>query len=141
MTFIVRKGVPEILELWKKLLKGHKQGTLGSDDRELFKKWAKAIAQLRDNPAYPGLHTHEISDLSRRYGRKVFQSYLENHTPAAGRLFWVYGPGEGEITVIGLEPHPEDRKSRGYDRVRLSDLPPRVPPPAPKPSQPRKRRS
>jgi hypothetical protein len=43
-------------------------------------------------------------------------------------MFWVYGPGEGEITVVGLEPHPEDRKSRGYDRVGLSDLPAAVPP-------------
>ncbi|HLM67248.1 MAG TPA: hypothetical protein VK358_06960, partial [Longimicrobium sp.] len=47
--------------------------------------------------------------------------------PGAGRMFWVYGPGEGEITVVGLEPHPEDRKSKGYDRVSLSDLPPVVP--------------
>ena len=36
-------------------------------------------------------------------------------------MFWVYGPGETEITDVGLEPHPEDRKSRGYDRVSLSD--------------------
>lgn len=43
-------------------------------------------------------------------------------------MFWVYGPSDGEITVVGLEPHPEDRKSRGYDRVSLSNLPPLVPP-------------
>lgn len=93
-------------------------------NRELFKKWSRALERLRDNPFHPGLRTHEISDLTRRFGCKVFQSYLENNTPGAGRLFWVYGPGEGEITVVGLEPHPEDRKSRGYDRVSLSDLPP-----------------
>jgi hypothetical protein len=145
VPFIVRKGVPEILELWKRLLKGYKQDALEADDRELFKKWAKAVARLRDDPFHPGLKSHEIADLSRRYGRKVFQSYLENNTPAAGRLFWVYGPGEGEITVIGLEPHPEDRKSRGYDRVSLSGLPAIVPPPAPaeqpaqNPRQPRRR--
>lgn len=123
MPFIVRKGVPRLLELWKTLLKGHRQNTLDAKDRELFKKWAKALAHLRDDPFYPGLRTHEIGPLSHRYGSKVFQSYLENNTPGAGRMFWVYGPGKGEITVIGLEPHPEDRKSRGYDRVRLSDLP------------------
>ena len=131
MPFIVRKGVPGILELWKALLKGYKQNSLDAEDRELFKKWAKAIAHLRDDPFHPGLRTHEISDLSRRFGRKVFQSYLENNTPGAGRMFWVYGPGEGEITVVGIEPHPEDRKSRGYDRVNLADLPPPAPPPAP----------
>lgn len=127
MRFIVRKGVPGILELWKRLLKGYKQNNLAADDRELFKRWAKAIDRLRDDPFYPGLKSHEITDLTRRAGRKVFQSYLENNTPAAGRMYWVYGPGEGEISVLGLEPHPEDRKSRGYDRVSLSDLPPLVP--------------
>jgi hypothetical protein len=130
VPFIVRKGVPGILELWKTLLKGYKQGVLDAEDRELFKKWSKAIERLRDDPFYPGLKSHEITDLTRRFGRKVFQSYLENNTPSAGRLFWVYGPGEGEITVLGLEPHPEDRKNKGYDRVNLSDLPPAAPPSA-----------
>jgi hypothetical protein len=129
VPFIVRKGVPAILDLWKRLLKGYKQGNLNAEDLELFKKWAKAVARLREDPFYPGLKSHEITDLTRRYGRKVFQSYLENNTPAAGRMFWVYGPGESEITVIGLEPHPEYRKSRGYDRVSLSDLPPVIPSP------------
>jgi hypothetical protein len=54
---------------------------------------------------------------------KVWQSYLDNRTPAAGRLFWVYGPGKNEITIIGLEPHPEDKKKSGYEKVRLSELP------------------
>jgi hypothetical protein len=142
VPFIVRKGVPEILALWKRLLKGHKQDALNPEDRALFKKWAKAVSRLADDPFYPGLKSHEIADLTRRYGRKVFQSYLENNTPAAGRTFWVYGPGESEITVIGLEPHPEDRKSRGYDRVSLGNLPPIVPSPAPaeqpEPDPPRK---
>lgn len=25
-------------------------------------------------------------------------------------MYWVYGPDQKEITVIGLEPHPEDAK-------------------------------
>ncbi len=28
--------------------------------------------------------------------------------------------GQGEITVIGLEPHPESKKKDGYDKVKLS---------------------
>lgn len=140
MSFIVRKDVPGILELWKTLLKAYKQGTLDAEDRELFKKWSKAVERLREDPFYPGLKSHEITDLTRRFGRKVFQSYLENNTPAAGRMFWVYGPGEGEITVVGLEPHPEDRKSKGYDRVNLSDLPAPAPPPAGAPPNTRRRR-
>ena len=57
------------------------------------------------------------------YGVKVWQSYLENRTPAAGRIFWAYGPGKGEITILAVEPHPEDQKHGGYDRVKLSALP------------------
>ena len=37
-------------------------------------------------------------------------------------MYWVYGPGKEEITIIGLEPHPEDRKNGAYDKVKLSDL-------------------
>jgi hypothetical protein len=73
-----------------------------------------------DDPFYPGLNSHEISALTDRYKRKVFESYLENHTPAAGRIFWVYGPADGEITIIGMMPHPEPG---AYGRVPLSDLP------------------
>jgi len=61
--------------------------------------------------------------LTRRYVVKVWQSYLENRTPAAGRIFWAYGPGKGEITILAVEPHPEDQKQSGYDRVKLSTLP------------------
>jgi hypothetical protein len=131
VPYVVRKGVPEILELWKRLLKEYRLGVISADDRTLFKKWLKAIGQLRDNPKHPGLKSHEIGDLTKRYGQKVFQSYLENSTPAAGRMFWVYGPEDGHITVIGLEPHPEDQKKTGCARVRLSKLPPPDPPISP----------
>lgn len=40
---------------------------------------------------------------------KVWQSYLENNTPSAGRVYWVYYP-KGSITIIGIEPHPNDNK-------------------------------
>jgi len=84
----------------------------------------KTFRLLAVDPRHNSLQTHEISELSRRYGEKVWQSYLENNTPAAGRIFWVYGPGKNEITIIGLEPHPEDAKRQAYSRVRLSQLPP-----------------
>ena len=38
-------------------------------------------------------------------------------------MYWVYGPNIQEITIIGLEPHPEDAKNGSYDRITLSDLP------------------
>ena len=41
---------------------------------------------------------------------KVWQSYLENKTSGAMRMYWVYGPDQKDITIIGLEPHSEDKK-------------------------------
>ena len=37
-------------------------------------------------------------------------------------MYWVYGPDQKDITIIGLEPHPEDKKNGAYDRISLSDL-------------------
>lgn len=38
------------------------------------------------------------------------------------RMYWVYGPDQQEITIIGLEPHPEDKKKGAYDRIKLSEF-------------------
>ena len=88
--------------LWIRLSTGAENGELNADDEKLYKKWGKAMALLAGNPTHPGLHNHEIDPLSRRYGRKVFQSYLENRNLKASRMYWIYGPGRGELTVIGL---------------------------------------
>jgi hypothetical protein len=124
MSFTLRMGTPEMEGLWKNLLEKHESGELKGPDKLLFKKMVKALRFLEDDPRHNSLQSHEISSLSRRYGHKVWQSYLENNTPGAGRLFWVYGPGKSEITIIGLEPHPEDVKREAYSRIRLSQLPP-----------------
>jgi hypothetical protein len=123
-------GIPEMQQLWDDLFTRARTGTLDKNEKRLWKKLAKAVTFLAANPRHNSLQSHEIEHLSRRYaklmgrGVKVWQSYLENRTPAAGRLFWVYGPAKGEVTVIGLEPHPEDAKKAGYDKVSLSELPP-----------------
>ncbi len=97
-----------------------KRYTKGNDEKQ-FKKLTKVLKFLQNNPFYPGLRTHEIKKLSKRYGIKVWQSYLENNTPSAGRLFWVYGPNRKDITIIGIEPHPEDKRD-GYEKIKLSTL-------------------
>ncbi len=38
------------------------------DEKKLFKKLTKTFGYLRDNPRQPGLETHEVKDLSKRYG-------------------------------------------------------------------------
>ena len=99
-------------------------GTLAGDEQRFARRLFKAIdISGTYGPAYPSLQCHAIDALTERYSTTVYQLYLENHTPAAGRMFWVYGPLRGQITVIGVEPHPEDTKSRASDRVALARLP------------------
>jgi len=114
-------GVPEMEKFWKEICQRADNNSLGND-KILFKKLIKTLDYLRNNPHHPGLNTHEIKPLTKRYGRKVWQSYLESSTPSAGRIFWVYGPEKSLITIIGIEPHPENKKKSGYDKVKLSGL-------------------
>jgi hypothetical protein len=115
--------------LWKRLQRGAVAQTLTRDEVDLARKLAKAVQHLAANPYHPGLQSHEIAPLTQRFGQKVFESYLENDTPGAGRMFWVYGPDRGEITVVALEPHPDDTNA-AYARIPLAGLPPRVAPPS-----------
>ena len=108
---------------WNDISRRSDANQLNAEEKRYFKKLVKTLGYLSANPRHPGLESHEIVDLSRRYGLRVWQSYLENKTPSAGRIFWVYGPDRGEITVIGIEPHPEDKKRGAYDRIPLSGLP------------------
>lgn len=120
--FKIHMGVPEMKEFWDSLKYNVKAGKANKKEQHLYKKIGKALRLLSSNPQYPGLQSHEISALTKRYGCKVWQSYLENNTPAAGRIYWVYGPGVKMITIIGLEPHPED-KPGAYEKITLSDMP------------------
>lgn len=122
MAYKIRMGIPEMSDLWDKLLSDYRKGTISKKDAELYKKWGSALKKLAMDPMYPSLNSHEIEPLSKRYGLKVWESYLENKTSGARRMFWVYGPGKMEITIIGLEPHPEDSKNGSYDRINLSEI-------------------
>ena len=122
MTYTIRMGIPEMAELWNRLQTSYREGTISKKDAELYKKWGSALKKLAMDPFYPSLKSHEIEPLSKRYGMKVWQSYLENKKSGARRMFWVYGPDKNDITIIGLEPHPEDAKNGAYDRITLSDL-------------------
>jgi hypothetical protein len=123
MAFNIRMGLPEMAALWKDLSTRKQQGKLGRDEEKFFKKLVRTLGFLAENPRHNSLASHEIDPLTARYGIKLFQSYLENNTPAAGRIFWAYGPDKGDITVLAIEPHPEDAKRGAYQRIRLSALP------------------
>ena len=74
----------------------------------LFKQVHKTLQLLQSNPKHPGLRTHEYRSLEHPYDPhgKVFEAYTQNKTPGAYRVFWCYGPGKGELTILAITPHP-----------------------------------
>jgi len=65
-----------------------------------------ALSYLKTNPRHPSLQTHEFTSLTKIVGKKVFEAYAEQNTLAAYRIFWFYGPGKKEITIISITSHP-----------------------------------
>jgi hypothetical protein len=124
MKYKIRMGRPQMADYWYSMIKKQAEGTLGKNERALFTKVQKAVGFLREDPAYPGLNSHDIDALTKREGFTVYESYLENHTPIAGRMFWAYGPDKGDITILGIVPHPS---KSGYKRVPLSHKPETMP--------------
>src|SRR5271170_3452895 len=123
MGFNIRMGFPEMDAYWKDLSTRQQTGKLDRDEEKSFKKLVKALGHLGQNPRHNSLASHEIDDLTRKYGLKIFQSCLENNTPSAGRMLWAYGPDPRDITVLAIEPHPEEQKRGAYQRIKLSTLP------------------
>jgi hypothetical protein len=66
----------------------------------------KALGLLETNQRHPSLQAHKYESLKGPRGEEVFEAYAENRTPAAYRIFWFYGPGKNEITIIAITPHP-----------------------------------
>ena len=123
MAYKIRMGKPEVENFWNDISSKYETNKLAKNDLVFFKKFVKALKLLSENPRHTGLNSHEISPLSKKYGIKIWQSYLENKMPSAGRIFWAYGPDRGDITILGIEPHPEDKKRGGYNQIKLSSLP------------------
>ena len=98
-----------------------KEGKTTKVEQSLYQKFGKTMKLLSINPRHTGLHTHDIESLTKRYGMKVWESYLENNKPAAGRVFWVYAPKQNDITIIGLEPYPNTKKD-SYKKITLSTV-------------------
>lgn len=72
-----------------------------------LKKVRKALAQLERDPGYPALNSHKYTSLRGERGEAVWDSYVENHTPGAWRIFWHYGPDPDCLTIITVGPHPD----------------------------------
>jgi hypothetical protein len=94
-----------------KLAAGHEGSNKQSGKNKaigLFKQVVGCLQKLQSNPRHPGLQTHKFDSLENPFQKDgaVFEAYAQNKTPGAYRVFWCYGPGKGQITIIAITPHP-----------------------------------
>ena len=67
----------------------------------------KSLKFMQVNLRHPSLNTHKYDELVGPNGEEVFESYAQNNTPGAYRIFWYYGPAKKEITVLCITSHPD----------------------------------
>lgn len=75
-------------------------------DKVRYRAVKKTIKLLANNPSYPSLRTHPYASLQGPKSETVYESYAQQKTPAAYRVFWYYGPSKRVITIIAITPHP-----------------------------------
>ena len=85
-------------------LKDLEQGD--ANQQAKLRKVRKALVRLAENPRHPGLVSHLYESFPVDRDVTVWDSYVENRTPGAWRIFWCYGPAKGVITVLAITPDP-----------------------------------
>ena len=71
----------------------------------LLEQLRKVLGLMETNLKHPSLNTHKFSGISCKLG-DVFESYVQNNTPGAYRVFWAYGPSRGELYILDITSHP-----------------------------------
>lgn len=72
----------------------------------LLKSLKKTLGLMETNLRQPSLQTHVFHNKKSPSGEKIFESYVQNNTPGAYRIFWYYGPEPQVITIFAILPHP-----------------------------------
>ncbi len=81
----------------------------------VLKQVRKTLGYLETSLHAKSLQTHGFESLTMRYGRKVFEAYVQQDAPGAYRVFWHYGDDEIDkngnripiITIVAITPHPK----------------------------------
>lgn len=73
--------------------------------QEKFKKAKRAIRIMREaGPKHPSFCTHKMQHLKGPGGAIIWNSYIENRTPQAWRMYWVRCD-DGSLQIVSLGPH------------------------------------
>lgn len=76
--------------------------------REKFKKAQKAIRMMREaGPTYPSFCTHQMQHLKGPGDVPIWNSYVENKTPQAWRMYWVRRD-DGAVQIVSIGPHDHE---------------------------------
>lgn len=71
-----------------------------------LKKVRKTLRLLQiPGPSHPGLNSHRYQSVPGPGGAALWESYVENKTPSAWRIWWIYGDPD-EIIIVTIGPHP-----------------------------------
>lgn len=79
---------------------------LQQTDPKKYQKVLKTLGLMQTNLRHPSLNTHKYESLIGPKGEEIFEAYVENKTPAAFKVFWHCGPGQGIISILTITPHP-----------------------------------
>lgn len=66
----------------------------------------KILGYMETNLRHPSLNTHKYDAFVGPNGEEIFESYAQNKTPGAYRVFWFYGSKKKQITILEISPHP-----------------------------------
>lgn len=79
----------------------------------LLKQVRKTLGLLETNLRHPSLRSHKFQSLTGPGGEEVFEASVQNQTPGAYRVFFIYGPDRLEgrkripvLTIVAVTPHP-----------------------------------
>jgi hypothetical protein len=83
--------------------------------KSVQKQVRKTLRYLETNLRAKSLQTHEYQSLTRRYGIKILEAYVQQNALGAYRVFWHYGSDEISkdgrripiISIIAITPHPD----------------------------------
>jgi hypothetical protein len=76
------------------------------DKKNILKAVNKVLGFMETNLRHHSLQTHKYDAIRGPNKEDVFESYAQNKTPGAYRIFWHYGPGKNKITILEISPHP-----------------------------------
>jgi len=81
-----------------------------------LKKAKKTLRLLRDvGPGHPALNSHKCQSLTGPNGEDVWESYIENRTPSAWRIWWLYGPTPDTLTIPAPRAAPIEPENNSSD--------------------------